>query len=43
MPKITAFDSFQATFVKLMLLIANTANALNITPGPSSRVKTTLV
>lgn len=33
----------EVTFVKLMPLSANTAKALNSTPGPSSRVKTTLV
>jgi hypothetical protein len=32
-----------STFVKLILLSANTASALNKTPGPSSRVKTILV
>ena len=33
----------KCTFVKLMPLRAKTAKALNSTPGPSSRVKTTLV
>lgn len=33
----------EVTFVKLIPLRANTAKALNSTPGPSSRVKTTLV
>ncbi|MFS7905105.1 hypothetical protein Hanom_Chr01g00043831 [Helianthus anomalus] len=33
----------ELTFDKLISLRANTANALNNTPGPSSNVKTMLV
>ncbi|KAJ0621356.1 hypothetical protein HanIR_Chr01g0007721 [Helianthus annuus] len=33
----------ELTFDKLISLRANTANALNSTPGPSSNVKTILV